>query len=292
MKKDYWLPISIFLAALMMGGSWVYTAGLRSQSSQLNNQANINEAVPEAFRDLEEKTLPARWGDLGTQLVAAGVIDAERFLELYGGAARIEAEQLLLGKNNGDLRLTAANAGLWLNLFWALGLGNQNEILEKGEMSDPNYGGPANFASTAGWTIAAGDPMDHYSAHPFIELTADQQILVANVAKNIYRPCCDNSTHFPDCNHGMAMLGLLELLASQNASEEEMYQAALAMNSFWFPEQYETIGRYLASQGRTLADAASRELVGLNYASASGFRRLASALPPAAPKGRSNGCSI
>ena len=29
------------------------------------------------------------------------------------------------------------------------------------------------------------------------------------IAKGIYRPCCNNSTYFPDCNHGMAMLGLL-----------------------------------------------------------------------------------
>ena len=42
----------------------------------------------------------------------------------------------------------------------------------------------------------------------------------------VYRPCCDNATHFPDCNHGMAMLGLLELMAAQGASEEEMFAAA------------------------------------------------------------------
>jgi hypothetical protein len=46
-----------------------------------------------------------------------------------------------------------------------------------------------------------------------IPLTAEQQALVEEVAAEIYRPCCNNSTLFPDCNHGMAMLGFLELLA-------------------------------------------------------------------------------
>ena len=40
-----------------------------------------------------------------------------------------------------------------------------------------------------------------------------------SVAENIFRPCCGNHTAFPDCNHGMAVLGLLELLASQGATE-------------------------------------------------------------------------
>ena len=39
--------------------------------------------------------------------------------------------------------------------------------------------------------------------------------IVEEIAGNIYRPCCGNSTAFPDCNHGMAMLGLIELMVSQ-----------------------------------------------------------------------------
>ena len=57
--------------------------------------------------------------------------------------------------------------------------------------------------------------MNHYSMHRFIVLTPEQQALVEKVSKGIYRPCCGNSVYFPDCNHGMAMLGLLELMASQ-----------------------------------------------------------------------------
>ena len=63
--------------------------------------------------------------------------------------------------------------------------------------------------------MAKGDAMEHYSKHALIALTAEEQDLVNRVSLNIYRPCCNNPTYFPDCNHGMAMLGLLELMAAQ-----------------------------------------------------------------------------
>ncbi|MDO8742973.1 MAG: hypothetical protein Q7J30_00165, partial [Candidatus Azambacteria bacterium] len=166
-----------------------------------------------------------------------------------------------------------------LNLFWALGLGNKNEILEKGPMTDPKYGGADRFASTGGWSLASGDVMDHYSKHLFIVLTPKQQALVEEVSKNIYRPCCNNSTYFPDCNHGMAMLGLLELLASQGIGEDEMYKTALQVNSFWFPDQYATIAKYLESNGKTFQSVPAKEILGINYSSGSGYAKIESYVP-------------
>jgi hypothetical protein len=123
-----------------------------------------------------------------------------------------------------------------LNMLWAFGLANKNPILENGPMMDPSYGGAGNFASTGGWTLAKGDTMSHYSMHTLVTLSPAQQALVEKVAKNVYRPCCRNSTYFPDCNHGMAMLGLLELLAGEGATEEEMYKTAQDVNALWFPQ--------------------------------------------------------
>ena len=153
------------------------------------------------------------------------------------------------------------------------------------------YGDMGNFASTGGWTLAKEGAMDHYSRHKFFNLTPEQQKLVERVSKNIYRPCCDNPTHFPDCNHGMAMLGLLELMASQGISEQEMYEAALQVNALWFLEEYSTIARYLASKNQTLWAADPKEILGRDYSSASGFRRVASLVPQVKSQGGS-GCSI
>ena len=142
-------------------------------------------------------------------------------------------------------------------------------------MQDAGAGGAGRFASTGGWGLGVGEPMSHYSQHVLVSLTPAQQALVEKTAKNIYRPCCDNSTYFPDCNHGMAMLGLLELLAASDANESEIYEAALAVNRFWFPDNYETIDLYLKERGLSLALADPQEILGVNYSSASGYSRIA-----------------
>ena len=77
--------------------------------------------------------------------------------------------------------------------------------------------------------------MDYYEKKAIVPLTEDQEKLVNEVASNVYRPCCGNSTAFPDCNHGMALLGIFELMAAQGATQSEMYQAGKYISSYWFP---------------------------------------------------------
>ena len=116
--------------------------------------------------------MPVVWGNLGAQLVNSGAIDADKFKAIYEqrGAFTDEYKNLLLGENNGKIKITNENSGYILNLFWALGLANKNPILEEGEMMNPAYGGAGNFASTGGWSLAQGNTMDHYSRHKFFDL--------------------------------------------------------------------------------------------------------------------------
>lgn len=230
----------------------------------------IQESSPTASGEL---VLPVKWQDLGQRLIETGVIDNQKITALYqkSDIKSQEITQFTSSDNDENLVVNKSNNNIWLNLFWALGLSNKNAILEKGPMSDPQYGGAGHFASTDGWTIASGDAMNYYSRYEFIKLDPAQQSLVERAAKNIYRPCCDNSTYFPDCNHGMAMLGLLELLAANNVSENQMYEIALAVNSFWFPNQYEDIDQYLTEQNQTKTP---QEILGKNFSSASGFKKI------------------
>ncbi|MBI4160399.1 MAG: hypothetical protein HY506_00635 [Candidatus Yanofskybacteria bacterium] len=227
--------------------------------------------------------LPAAWGDIGVRLVKEGVIDIKKFRKLYesrGGFGEYE-KNILSETNNGNLKITKENSNFLLNVLWALGLGNQNIILDSGPMTDKKYGGdPSQFASTGGWTLAEGSPMNHYSGHHFLNLTPSQQESVARVSQNIYRPCCGNSTHFPDCNHGMAMLGLLELMASQGVTEEEMYKAALAVNAFWFPDTYLTIAKFLEGKGLSWDGVEPKTILGANFSSASGYRQILAQVTP------------
>jgi len=247
---------------------------------------------PQAVLPAGGVVLPVRWGTLGTELAESGVIDKEKFLTLYAGNPELEREaEKMFTEQNDNLKITGQNAGLLLNFFWALGLGNKNEILETGEMMDPRYGGAQNFASTGGWTIARGNAMEHYSRHTFLSLTTEQQALVDKISRGIYRPCCGNSAHFPDCNHGMAMLGLLELMASQNISEEEMWRAALYVNSYWFPDTYLTIASYMEKKGIPWKKVNPREVLGIEYSSGQGFQRILREMGPAGNSGGGS-CSV
>lgn len=262
MKEKYLIPLSIVLAAVIVAISWVYHTGLQTPAGTVGEKlaANLEDIVlpPEGV------LLPILWGDLGRKMVAAGVIDENK----------IPYEEV------GEFRINRQNAGYLLNLLWAFGLSNKNPILENGPMTDPRYGNPAYFASTGGWTAAKGDPMEHYSRYPWVPLTPAQQALVEKASQNIYRPCCDNATYFPDCNHGMAMLGLLELLASEGVSEEEMYRYALQVNAYWFPDNYLTIAKYFQERGINWKQVSPREVLGSNFSSGSGYYRLLTQVTP------------
>lgn len=238
-------------------------------------------------------TLPVVWGDLGKQMVQAGVIDEDKFIAIYEARGGMDAasKNLLLADNNGQLVINSQTSGTLLNLLWALGLGNKNSVLEQGPMQDPQYGGAGNFASTGGWTVAAGDPMGHYSQHQFIILTPAQQAVVEKVSKNIYRPCCGNSTYFPDCNHGMAMLGLLELMASRGVSEDDMYQAALQVNSYWFPDTYLTLAKYFDGRGVSWSQVSAKEVLGAAYSSAQGYQNILAEVEPVTSQS-GGGCGV
>lgn len=178
-----------------------------------------------------------------------------------------------------------------LNLLWAFGLADKNQILESGTISDLRYGGPMNMASIGGWTVSDGSPADHMSKHVYVSLTADQQALVGKVSKGIYRPCCDNPTDFPDCNHGMAMLGLLEYLAAQGATEDQMWRTSLTANITWFPDAYQTIAEYMKEKGIDGKSVSPQEILGADYSSASGFAKI-SAQVPQQKKQSSGSCGV
>lgn len=258
------------------------------------NAVTANQSVTEkVVLSPEGVTIPAQWGDLGKQMITAGVIDAEKLEELYAqrGGLSDEERALLYNENNGNLKIDADNSRFVLNLLWALGLGNKNPILDEGTIQSPQYGGAERFAATGGWSLAVGNSMDHYSAYNFVVLTPEQQVLVEEVSKNIYRPCCNNPTSFPDCNHGMAMLGLLELLASQDATEAEMYKVALQVNSYWFPDTYLTLANYFQERDVDWADVDAKTVLGPTYSSASGYGQIRGQVQPVTSSG-GGGCGV
>jgi len=296
--REYGTPVSIVIAGIIIASAMSPSQGSRVSSGLFSNNSSGNDtgrsAIEEAVLPAKGVKLPVVWGDMGARLVEAGAINPIAFKKVYEarGPFPTEYEELLSGNTNSKLTINEDNAGYLLNLLWAFGLANKNPVLESGEMMNPAYGGAGNFASTGGWTVAKGNAMEHYSMHALVTLTPAQQELVDRVSENIYRPCCGNATHFPDCNHGMAMLGLLELMAAQGVSEEEMYKAALAVNSYWFPDTYLTMAEYMQGKGIDWKKVSPQEMLGVNYSSAAGFRNILSQVSAPAQSGGGNGCGV
>ncbi len=241
-----------------------------AQESQTALAAQVNP--PAGFR------LPAVYGDLGPRLLEAGGIDYDRFVQTYERAGRplTNAQLAILTEGNDEpIVIDQENAYFLLNFFWAVGLTNQNPLLTEGMMAQASEGNIGRFASTGGWTIGQKPATELYASTLLIPLTMEQQALVEQVAAGVYRPCCNNPTAFPDCNHGMAMLGALELLASQGASEDEMFTAAKYINAFWFPQQaMETAVFFKSTMDLDFAEVDGRMAVGPEVFSATGFQQM------------------
>jgi hypothetical protein len=221
-------------------------------------------------------TLTVSFGDLGPRLVAAGAIDAGRFAQVYQDAGQplTSAQRDILTKGSqAPIVVSRANAYFLLNFFWAVGLANQNPVLTDGPMMARGKDQVGNFASTGGWTLGAKPATELFASVPLIALAAAQQARLVEVASAVYRPCCDNSTFFPDCNHGMAMLGLLELMAAHDTTADEMFAAAKYVNAFWFPQQAFELATFFQAQKQiSFNQIDPRELVSRQYFSSSGLK--------------------
>ena len=243
---------------------------------------------------LTEKVAPAsgysvdiKWGDVGQKLVEAGAIDLEQYQQIYP-----DVSYLTQSKSEG-ITLNKDTAYFWVNTLWALGLTQKSDVLEKGVMMTQYGDDLGNFASTAGWTLGSKDALELYSSAEIIPLSAEQQAKVAEIASNIYRPCCGNSAAFPDCNHGMAILGLVELMVSQGFSEEEIYKAALVFNSYWFVDTYVDLAYYFQTvEGIRWSKVDPKEVLSDKYSSASGYgaiKQIIGNIPGAPVQGASCG---
>jgi hypothetical protein len=114
-----------------------------------------------------------------------------------------------------------------------------------------------------------------FASASFITLEPTQQARLEEAVGGIYRPCCNNPTSFPDCNHGMAMLGLLELMAAQDATVDKMLEAAKVVNSYWFPTQSQELALYYKARYNMDFDAIpAREAVGSERFSSNGFNQV------------------
>jgi hypothetical protein len=149
-----------------------------------------------------------------------------------------------------------------------------------GNFSSPLMGAElSTFASTAGWTLGERDEgAGYFNKFRVVDLTLSQEAAAIRVAKSTFRPCCDNSTFYQDCNHGSALYGLLQLGASQGLTDKELYGEALAFNSFWFEDNYVRTALYFAvERGVAWRDVDPKEVMRPKYSSLSSWQTIVQA---------------
>jgi hypothetical protein len=203
------------------------------------------------------------------KLIAVGVIDPDKF-RASSQVLPTWVDRLLIAPSADRIVFNHETAPYLVNLLWPIGLSNRatfNETSPINTLSIPT------FASTGGWTIGR-KPSGHvyFNQVEAVRMTAHQQAMALTVARTTYRPCCNNSTFFQDCNHGSALLGLLELAASQGATLKGLYGLALAANSYWFPDHYPKTALYFEHFYRKAwRDIDPKLILGAAYSSGSGW---------------------
>ncbi|HLC94088.1 MAG TPA: hypothetical protein VJH96_00790 [Patescibacteria group bacterium] len=251
-------------------------AATSAPSTQVDTAQGASDDIFEEINPSAGYEIASTYRDLGPKLIEMGVIDFEKFKAIYekNGQPLTQEQLLILTKGlDKKIKITRENSYFLLNFFWAFGLANKSKVLTQGDMTKYGKDQVGNFASTGGWTLAKDNPMNYYAKRAIVPLTATQEQMVAEVSGNIYRPCCNNSTAFPDCNHGMALLGVLELMAADGASEGEMYEAAKYFNAFFFPGNYYDLALYFKNkEGKSFRQVDSKILLGKDYSSASGWQ--------------------
>lgn len=260
-----------------------YQTSKRTASEEKKIAGITNKVLPE-----EGFTLPISWGNLGQKLVAAGVIDEQKFNEAV--SLTDEQKKILSGEADIPVKIDSTNSQFVVDLLWAIGLAQKSIIYEEGPMGKEYKSDRGNFASTGGWTLAKGNATQYLNKFDLITLSSEQQKRVKDISMNVYRPCCDNSTWFPDCNHGMAALAAIEMMVAKNLSDDEIYRNVLKLNSFWFPDAYLTAAVYFDNQGVSWDNVDAKKVLGKDFSSATGAQRLQSIVGPLPGRQKGGSC--
>jgi len=222
--------------------------------------------------------LSISWGDIGPQLIQRGVIDIKEFEQ----AVNLTDEQrsILTEGSDQKIKIDSTNSQFVVDMLWALGLAQKSIVYDEGPLGKEYKNEVGNFSSTGGWNLGKDDALRYLNKFDLIPLTADQQKLVGEIAKNVYRPCCGNPTWFPDCNHGMAALAAIELMVAEGLPEEQIYKEILELNSFWFSDTYLTTAIYFDRQGTSWDRINAKEVLGSKYSSGKGASDIARKVGP------------
>jgi hypothetical protein len=241
----------------------------------------IEHLKPDPLEDAYDAVMPSRghrtavtFGDSIMRLVRAGAIDPAKFTALYAprGGLPDWVQRLFEAPSSEPIMISVVTAPYLLNILWPLGVATKMRFNADSPLNGKDL---SRFASTGGWRLGrAGTGALYFNKVEALTLSEEEEARVLAVARNTFRPCCNNSAFFQDCNHGSAMLGLLELAASQGLSETELFHLAKTTNGYWYPTQYIEMALLFATVNDTSwKDIEPATAVRAKFASATGWGR-------------------
>ncbi|OGH18174.1 MAG: hypothetical protein A3F31_00275 [Candidatus Levybacteria bacterium RIFCSPHIGHO2_12_FULL_38_12] len=281
-----WMVILLMAYSVMASSLIEYYILKRNFNDHIIKLAKTAKNPDELVQILKQQVLPQKGyvlgvtlSDIGSKLLESGVIDKQKYEQLFVNEKMSKDMMKYLTASSKDhMMINEGNAHFMVNTLWAFGLVNKNKILEEGSMATYGKGNPMTYASTGGWTLGQRSTREVYSSKELIKLSTKQQELVEKIAQNVFRPCCNNSTEFPDCNHGMAALGYIEIAVSQGISEKQIYKDILMLNSFWFPKQYVELAAYMNKQKIEWKHVDPKRALSAEYSSAAGSQKISLAV--------------
>ena len=264
---------SSILLGIFIGALAVFLLINKNLGSPLlgsNQTVNISQIQAQVFPPNGYQTNLV-FGDAVKKMIDCGVIDLEKMKKLYNGQIPDYIQKLINGSNE-KIVINHDTANYLLNIFWPLGLSNKTEFNKNIPFNENEL---PYLASTGGWWLGKEDNGAFYfNKCEIIKLTKEQEEIVYEVAQNTFRPCCDNSTFAQDCNHGSALLGALELAASQGYTKDELYKLAVQLNSYWFPQNYLKMAIYFKLfEGKDWNQVDPKLIMSADYSSISGYIR-------------------
>ena len=131
-RQIAWTIVYVVAVSLLGVGSSFLKQGLNKAGN--SKQAEI---LYEQLNPKDGYKLPVSYGDLGPRLLESGVIDYDAFAAIYETVNNpLSADQvdILRSRSDEQMVITKENAHFILNLFWAVGLANNNPVLTDGPM--------------------------------------------------------------------------------------------------------------------------------------------------------------
>ncbi len=256
------------------GSLWWASNSTTFQSFLQDRRHETLQALARLVVPTEGVTTDISFGDSIQRLVSAGVVSPEKFRAVYArrGGLPDWIESLFVSPSNEPIVLSLTNAPYLLNLLWPLGLATRTPFNARSPLNGVDR---ARFASTGGWVLGeAARGGDYFNRVSAIELDKKQSDIVLAAAEKSFRPCCNNSTFFQDCNHGSALLGLYELAAARGASIEQLFALGKIANSYWYPDKYFETAIYFSQVKETPWDQLDPAVVmSAEYSSINGWNQ-------------------